>query len=398
MSQHLAKTDASRGPHASAGPVLLLSTGGGIGGEESFTTNLAEALVRRGWDVRVAALGPAHVEELMRRGLRVERLPIGGRGPLGLFRGAKALSRYANGEGVRILHSQSAGPALMCILARTLGMFRAPCPALLGHNHGIRRYWALSKIFNLLDLSIACSDFERTKLLSFGLWEEKVVRVHNGVDVDKLDVSDAERARRRGKIRAEFGLDDTVPVAGFVGRLSPEKAPDDFVASFDVARQRVPDVRYLVVGDGPMRPRLEAMRRELRAEDRIILTGFRRDVPDLLCAIDVLALVSHVETFSLTTLEAMALGLPCVVTDVGGNPEQVTEGQNGSVVPDARPDEIARALAELLNDPARRRSYGEAAHERVRSYLNRDRMVEEIEAIYRKHIPPAESPSGHSGR
>jgi glycosyltransferase involved in cell wall biosynthesis len=246
----------------------------------------------------------------------------------------------------------------------------------------------LSKIFNLLDLSIANSNFELQRLLSNGLWPEKVVRVHNGVDLDRLDMGDAERARRRRKIRAEFGLDDACPVAGFVGRLSPEKAPDDFVASFELARQRVPDVRYLVVGDGPMRPRLEALRCELHAEDRIILTGFRRDVPDLLCAIDVLALVSHIESFSLMTLEAMAMHVPCVVTDVGGNPEQVTDGQNGRVVPDARPDEIAKALAELLNDPAQRRSCGEAAHERVRSYLNRDRMIDEIEAIYRKHIPP----------
>ena len=90
--------------------VLLLSTGAGIGGEESFSTNLAEALRLRGWDVRVAATGRPHIEELKRRGLRVEELPIGGRRPLAMYRGARALAGYVARERIHILHAHSAGP------------------------------------------------------------------------------------------------------------------------------------------------------------------------------------------------------------------------------------------------------------------------------------------------
>lgn len=362
--------------------ILLMSTGAGIGGEETFTANLGESLQQRGWDVRVAAVSPVHIEELRRRRLRVEELPIGGRRLGGLLRGAKALARYAAEEGIHILHAQCAGPAIMSILAKKLHLFRCPRPAILWHDHGITHYWVLAKLFNLLDISIANSDFERQKLMANGLRAEKVVRIHNGIDTSKLSVPAEERAARRRKIRQEFGLDDATPMAGFVGRLSPEKAPDDFVSSFRHARALLPDVRYLIVGDGPMRPQIEALIRELNAADRIIMTGFRRDVPDLLCAIDALALVSHMETFSLTTLEAMAMHVPCVVTAVGGSPEQVTDGGNGRVVPDRSLAEIGKALVDILRDPARKQAFGEAGYERVRAYLNRDRMIDEIERVY----------------
>jgi glycosyltransferase involved in cell wall biosynthesis len=366
--------------------ILLMSTGAGIGGEESFTANLGESLHQRGWDVRVAAVSPVHQEELRRRGLRVETLPIGGRSPRLLLAGARALARYARDERIDVLHAQCAGPAIMSILARELRFFSRPRPAILWHDHGITHYGILSKIFNRLDISIANSDFERNKLMANGLRSDRVVRIHNGIDMAKLTRTAEDRAARRSRIRAEFGLAETTPLAGFVGRLSPEKAPDDFVASFRRASELLPDIRYLVVGDGPMRPAVEEIVRGLSADGRIILAGFRRDVPDLLCAIDVLALVSHMETFSLTTLEAMASRVPCVVTRVGGSPEQVVDGENGRVVPDRSPDQIAEALVDILKDPKRREAYGAAGYERVHGYLNRDRMVDEIEAVYRDTV------------
>jgi glycosyltransferase involved in cell wall biosynthesis len=359
-----------------------MSTGGGIGGEESFTTNLAESLHQRGWDVRVAAVGAPHLEELRRRGLRVEHLPIDGRKLGGLYRGARALAWYAACEGIHVLHAQSAGPAVMSILARELRLFRRPRPAILWHDHGIVRYGVLSKLFNCLDISIANSDFEKRKLIAHGLRPHKVVRIHNGIDTSRLSLTAEDRAQRRARIRQELGFDDGTPVVGFVGRLSPEKAPDDFVSSFRYARKLLPEVRYLVIGDGVMRPQLEQMIRDLDAGDRVLMTGFRRDIPDLLCAVDVLALVSHMETFSLTTLEAMAMHLPCVVTAVGGNPEQVTDGENGRLVPDRNPQSLAEALVEILLQPGKQQRFGEAGFDRVHTYLNRDRMVAEIESVY----------------
>lgn len=364
--------------------VLLLSTGAGIGGEESSTTDLGESLMKRGLDVRVATTGETHIEELQRRGIRVERLPIGNRKPMGLLRGTRALAKYATEQQIDILHAQSAGPAIMCILAKALGMFSKPRPRIIWHDRGITQYWLLSKLFNGLDMTIANGDSERNKLISHGLRPEKVVRVHNGIDTSKLCVSDEERAKRRRTARQEFGWSDDVPVAGFVGRLSVEKAPDVLVRSFATVRQLVPETRFLVIGDGPMRQEIERLRRELGAEDRIVMTGFRRDVPVLLCGMDVLALVSNIETFGRATIEAMAMHLPCVATNVGGIPEQITDGENGHIVPPNDPESLGRAIADLLADPAKRKAMGEAGFHRVTEYFNLDRMVDEITEVYRQ--------------
>lgn len=362
--------------------VLLVSTGGGIGGEESFTANLGESLQQRGWDVRVAAVSDVQKQELDRRNLRTEDLPVGTRSPWGLVRGARALARYASEHDVDIIHAQSAGPAMMCIVADKLRWFGRRRPILIWHGHGITYYRLLSRLFNQLDRSIACSDFERRRLIAHGLRPEKVVRVYNGIDLEGLSVSAEERAARRRKVRYEFGLEEGVPVAGFIGRLSPEKAPGDFVASFPYVRKVLPDIRYLVIGDGPMRAQLERAVRDMGAEECVLFTGFRHDVADLLCGIDVLALVSHIERFSFIVLEAMAMHCPCVVTAVGGNPEQITDGENGLVVPDRSPERIAEALVALLSDPIKRRAHGEAGFRRVQDNLNRDRMVNEVEGAY----------------
>jgi len=363
--------------------ILLISTGSGIGGEESFTSNLAESLHRRRWDVRVAAKSPVHQDELKRRGLPVVPLAASGRNPWKLLQGAFTLARYAAREKIHILHAQSAAPAAMCVLARRLGLFKRPRPVLIWQDHGIIYYRLVAAVANHLDMSIPVSDYEKNMLIQAGLKPHRVTRVHNGIDLARFARPADERARQRLRIRGELGLDNDVPLAGYIGRLSPEKAPEDFVRSYPYVREQLPDARFLIVGDGVMRPQIEQMIREFNAPEHIIMTGFRRDIPDLLSALDTLVQVSHADTFSLTTLEAMAMCVPCVVTGVGGFPEQITDGQNGRVLPDRHPQTVARAILDILSDPAKRQSYGQAGYQRVATYLNLDRMVNEIEQVYR---------------
>jgi glycosyltransferase involved in cell wall biosynthesis len=363
--------------------ILLISTGSGIGGEESFTSNLAESLLRRRWDVRVAAKSPVHQDELQRRGLPVVPIAASGRNPWKILQGAFTLARYAAQENIHILHAQSAAPAAMCVLARRLGLFKRPRPVLIWQDHGITYYRLVAAVANHLDMTIPVSDYEKNKLIQAGLKPHRVTRIHNGIDLARFARPADERARQRLRIRNQLGLDNDVPIAGYIGRLSPEKAPEDFVRAYPFVREQLPDARFLVVGDGVMRPLIERLIREFGAEKHIIMTGFRRDIPDLLSTLDTLVQVSHADTFSLTTLEAMAMCVPCIVTDVGGFPEQVTDGQNGRVLPDRQPQSIARAIVDILSDPAKRQAYGEAGYQRVCDYLNLERMVDDIEKMYR---------------
>ena len=150
-----------------------------------------------------------------------------------------------------------------------------------------------------------------------------------------------------------------------------------------VAAQR-DDVDLLLVGDGPLRAELEETSRKLGIGERVRFLGIRRDVPDLLQAADLFALMSVSEAASLTLLEAMACGLPVVVTDVGGNSEIVRHEQEGLLVPRGDASAAATAFGRLLDDPVRSATMGAAGRARVRERYQLSRTIDRYLQLYRR--------------
>ena len=128
---------------------------------------------------------------------------------------------------------------------------------------------------------------------------------------------------------------------------------------------------------------IRTMARQLGIDDRVSFLGLRLDVPDLVSASDVGLLSSHQEGFSNTILEAMAAGLPMIVTNVGGNAEAVVDGETGLVVPARDPHALAEAIVLIARDPNLRRRYGAAGRKRVESMFSLDACVAKYEALYR---------------
>jgi glycosyltransferase involved in cell wall biosynthesis len=167
-----------------------------------------------------------------------------------------------------------------------------------------------------------------------------------------------------------------------VTRLSPQKAPLDLIAAAaHVAAQR-PDVHFVVVGDGPLRPDVEAAIAAHSLAGRVHLTGLRDDVPDLMHSFDVFVLTSLWEGLPRVLPQAMAAGLPIVATAIDGNAEAVTDEVNGFLVPPSDPQAIATALLRLLSDSDLSREMGEAGRTRVEEFSAR-KMVSDIAALYR---------------
>jgi glycosyltransferase involved in cell wall biosynthesis len=170
-------------------------------------------------------------------------------------------------------------------------------------------------------------------------------------------------------------------VVGTVTRLSPQKAPLDFVAAAaQVAAQR-PDVHFVVVGDGPLRAEVEAQIAAAGFTDRFHLTGLRRDVPDLLHSFDVFALTSLWEGLPRVLPQAMAAGLPIVATAADGNAEAVEDGVNGLLTPPGDPQALAEGVLRLLDDPALATQMSAAGRERADEFGAR-KMVDDIAALY----------------
>ena len=204
-----------------------------------------------------------------------------------------------------------------------------------------------------------------------------------------IDVAHFRSPRRpRQEVRDELGLPADAPVVASVMRLAPQKAPLDFVDAAGRLLREVRDARILIVGDGPLRQAAEARCRALGIRERVVFTGLRTDVADLLAASDVLALASLWEGLPRVIPQAMAAGLPVVATAVAGNAEAVTDGVTGVLVPPGEPAALGSALAALLADRTRAAAMGAAGRARVDEF-SVDRMVNDLERLYARFLPQA---------
>ncbi|HEU5300098.1 MAG TPA: glycosyltransferase, partial [bacterium] len=184
--------------------------------------------------------------------------------------------------------------------------------------------------------------------------------------------------------RETLGIPAGVPVVGMIGRLVPDKDPVGFVAAARAVAGVLPEARFLVVGDGPLRPRVqEAVEREGLA-GVVIMTGERPDIPELLATMDVVVLTSRWEGMPMVVLEAMASARPVVAPRLGGLTEVIEDGVTGRLTPPGDERAIAEAVIALLRDAPARRRMGEQGRARVRERFSLERMVAQTLAVYRE--------------
>ncbi len=206
---------------------------------------------------------------------------------------------------------------------------------------------------------------------------EQYVTIRSGIELDRF----LHPTRSRETVREELGIPPDAPVVGTVTRLSPQKAPLDFVSAVAGVAKKRPDVHFVVVGDGPLRAEVETHIAALGLTGRVHLTGLRHDVPDLMHSFDLFALSSLWEGLPRVLPQAMAAGLPIVATAVDGNAEAVTDEVNGLLTPPGDPQALAEALLRLLQDPSLARRMGEAGQAGAAEF-SAHKMVGDIAALY----------------
>src|SRR5204862_6087829 len=170
---------------------------------------------------------------------------------------------------------------------------------------------------------------------------------------------------RRAQFDAELGRSGGAPLASTIGRRVPQKAPQRFLRAAAVTGQTLPDARFLIVGEGPLRADIEAQVAAAGLGDRVRLTGVRADARDLIARSDALVFSSDWEGLSIAALEALAAGVPVVSTDVEGMRELLAGGAGVTAPLDDR-TALGHQIARVLSDPERRREMG-AAGEALRA-------------------------------
>jgi glycosyltransferase involved in cell wall biosynthesis len=300
-----------------------------------------------------------------------------------------ALRRLIAQHNINLVHPHDYKSDLFCYLASRSLRDRPLTLISTAHN------WAMmglrGEIYKRLDLFvmrrfdhlIAVSDATKSAMVDAGLPSEKITVIHNAIDTT------AWAPRATNTFRAEFGLEGVFPVIGYIGRITEEKDLQTWLrVAANIARQHA-GARFVIVGDGA-RPRLQAelqeMAARLRIADRIVFTGYRQDLQNIYAALDVFFMTSRREGLSNSILEAMAMGLPVVATDVGGTKELIEDGVSGFLLSVGDSTGMAEALLKLLGDKRLREQVALAARKRVEEKFSFRLRLQRIEDLYEQLI------------
>ncbi len=349
-----------------------------VGGLESHIVGLATGLVRRGVEVRVvtsrSVVGSASEEEI--EGVRVRRRWLPSRSPAGWFGYAIASAPLARrwAAWAQVVHAQSFAsvpPARFATWGR-----KRPLVASFHTSHFLRRarrrIWApvLGALVRWPDHVLAASReiAEVASRLGNGRYVEALT---NGVDTDAFRPLEADDPEAR-----------TTRTVLVPRRLFEKNGVEYLVRAVPLIRSRVPNLRVLVIGDGPERPRLETLARELGVGPAVEFLGSRphEEMPALLSRGEIAIFPSLMEATSVAALEAMSCGRPVVASAVGGLPE-IVDAEVGDLVPPGDPEALATSVIRLLESDHLAET-GRRARERVVERWSNDRLVERHLEIY----------------
>ena len=234
----------------------------------------------------------------------------------------------------------------------------------------------------LSDRVVTVSELVRETLIAASKIDPKrLVTIHSGVNLEDYKIDGDITAKKKS-----LGLETSALVIGAIGRLGRVKGVEYLLRAAAKVILKNPDAAFLIVGDGSQRGALEQLARSLHISHRVVFTGQRDDVPELLAVMDVLVLPSLYEGLPNAVLEAMAAGKPVIATRVGGTPEAVEDGVTGLLVPPRDPEALAEAIIALLQDQERAEAMGRAGRARVEKHFSVERMVQETEALYEELI------------
>ena len=288
-------------------------------------------------------------------------------------------------EGVSVIHAHQYGPFFYA----SAGRFPRSRPPVIFTEHGrfhpdrigMKRVLANRVLLRRGDRLTAVGEAVRRALVDKdGFPARRVAVIYNGIALSNYE----EVRRDRAAVRRELGFEDGDLVAILVARLDPLKDHLTALRTLERVTHVRPEVRLVLVGDGPSRDEVSGAIRERGLEPFVRNLGYRADIPRLLGAADLGLLTSISEGIPLALIEAMAAGLPVVATRVGGVPEVVEEGRTGLLAPAGNDEELSGLILHLAADPALRERLGRAGRERAFEAFSEDRMAASYDHLYRE--------------
>lgn len=302
------------------------------------------------------------------------------------------LYRYLKKEKFDIIHTHSIGSNFYGRIAKLLKWKTRLVTTVHGDTlsnlSGAFKIYLVIYFVHYIDLWMAIisdkvfsvSNNLREKLISKGLSRNKVIVIHNGINLEVLDKSTS--IGNQEKLKKEFGIKNGEKIIGTVGRLIPVKNYKLLLKAAKDISQAEKKTKVLIVGDGKEENELKKLVIELKLKDNIIFTGWRTDLAHLYGIMNIFILSSKSEGLPITILEAMACKKPVVATNVGGITEAVRHGKSGLLVPSDDYIALASSIKSLLNDPNRCHAMGEEGRQIVEKKFTIEKMAANTAGVY----------------
>lgn len=352
-----------------------------IGGLEKILASIVLYLDPAKYDVQVwcLAAGGEIAEALIEKGVSVRILRMQSyHNPLNIVRLGLAMKR----ERFQIIHTHG-------YFAGTFGRFAAilaRVPVIIAHVHSThydysKRNLLIERFLSYFTDRIICISraVEMFVIVNERIGSEKTCLIYNAVEPPDYLFNDYLRK----KMRASLGLDAEAIVIAVVASLTANKGHGVLLSAFQSVFQNHRSIRLLIVGDGPLRKQLETATRQLMLDQAVIFTGIRQDIYELLQTSDIFVLPSQDrEGLGVALIEAMAVGLPVIGTNLGGIPEVIEDDENGFLVSPGSSKQLAEALKKLVNDQVLRTGMGLRGRQMYEEKFTLPRMIRQIETLY----------------
>lgn len=364
-------------------------------GQSPYLCDMAEHVNHTEFDFTVASLSPAGTlqEQMKARGIQTFALNYTRRAQyIGATLRLAALLRRKRFDIIQthLFDASLVGLAAARLAGIPLAIFTGHHSHEIPFHRRLALKWADTLASRWLSHFVVahCIEMKEMFIREEGVPAAKIKIIPFGFDLARLRPAPTARAR----IRTELGLNGK-RVFGAIGRMYWIKNYPSLFKAFSLIAARVPDVVLLVIGDGPDRERLKRLAAELAVEDRIIFTGHRRDIVDVLSAIDVFVHAALAESFGQVYIEAFALRKPVVSTAVGISREIIENGTNGFLVPLDNSDALREALEEMLRLADKWEQMGADGEKRIQQFAI-EKVQPAYEAQYLEWLKPMEKLNG----
>jgi glycosyltransferase involved in cell wall biosynthesis len=365
-----------------------------VGGAQENTMYTAALLDKQRFHVEVLS-GPqtgsegSLIEEVRQRGIPLTIFPdlLRQISPINDLKAFWKMKRFIQLGGYTIVHTHSSKAGIIGRLAARL----AKTPLIVHTVHGWSFHDYMSPatrwVYILLerwiarfsDVLVVVTERDIEKGLQAGIGRrEQYRRIRSSIPLDEFD----PRQFDRQAIRQELEIPADAIVIGNVGRFSAQKNPLDWVRVAGKVMQACPQARFLLVGDGPLRPQVEQALRQASIAERTTLTGLRRDVPRMLAAMDIFLLTSLWEGLPRVIPQAMAMGLPLVANRADGVTEAIQDGSNGYLCSPGEIEQMAECCIELARSPLKRQEMGCRGQAHALQEFDLRKMIASLEALY----------------